>query len=50
LKKFKIKPEEALFIDDGKKNCQVAESIGIKSVIAKWARQTIAETKRLLKI
>jgi len=33
LKKLKIKPEECIFIDDQKKNCESAEKLGIKSII-----------------
>lgn len=33
LKKLNIKPEECIFIDDQKKNCESAEKLGIKSII-----------------
>lgn len=33
LKKLNIKPEECIFIDDQKKNCEAAEKLGIKSII-----------------
>lgn len=33
LKKLNIKPEECIFIDDKKKNCEAAQKLGIKSII-----------------
>ncbi len=33
LKKLNIKPEECIFIDDQKKNCDAAEKLGIKSIV-----------------
>jgi len=33
LKKLNIKPEECIFIDDQKKNCEAAEKLGIKSIV-----------------
>lgn len=32
LKKLHAKPEECIFIDDQKKNCEAAEKLGIKSI------------------
>ena len=48
LKKYKIKPEEALFIDDMAANCLAAQRAGIQSVIAKGPRQTVKEVKKIL--
>ena len=50
LKKYKLKPQEAIFIDDVAKNCAVAEKLGIKTVVAKGPRETIREVKKILKI
>jgi HAD superfamily hydrolase (TIGR01509 family) len=33
LKILDVKPEECIFIDDQKKNCEAAEKLGIKSII-----------------
>lgn len=50
LKKYHLKPQEAIFIDDVEKNCAVAEQLGIKTVVAKGPRETIREVKKLLGI
>lgn len=33
LEKLKIRPDECIFIDDKKKNCEAAERLGIRSII-----------------
>jgi len=33
LNKLNVKPEECIFIDDQKKNCEAAEKLGIKSIV-----------------
>ncbi len=50
LKKYKIKPEEAIFIDDKEDNCKVANQLSIKTITAQNTRQTIKDLKKRLKI
>lgn len=49
LKKLKVKPKEAIFIDDRKQNTKGAERLGMKTVLFKNNKQTIRELDRLLK-
>lgn len=50
LKKYNIKPWEAILVDDVEKNCKIAKKIWIKTVVATSPRQTIRDVKKLLKI
>jgi len=50
LKKYKVKPDEALFIDDVEKNCLVAQKAWMKTLIAEKPSQVIRDLKELLKI
>jgi FMN phosphatase YigB (HAD superfamily) len=50
LKKYKIHPDEVIFIDDVEKNCIVAQKAWIKSIVAKGPRYIIKEVKKMLKI
>lgn len=50
LKKYKLRPEEAVFIDDMEGNCAVAENLWIKTVLAQNPRQTIRDIKKVLHI
>ena len=48
LKKYWLQPQEVIFVDDMSANCQVAEKLGIKTVVAQGPRQTIRAIKKLL--
>jgi FMN phosphatase YigB (HAD superfamily) len=50
IKKYKLKPQEAIFIDDRKVNCMVAEKTWIKSILAEKPTQVIRDIKKILKI
>lgn len=50
LKKYAIKPWEAIFVDDMEKNCEVAKKLWMKTVVATSPRQTIRDIKNILKI
>jgi putative hydrolase of the HAD superfamily len=43
-----ISPNEALFVDDKTRNTTVAESLGIKSIVFKDAKQLIEELSKYL--
>ena len=49
LEKLKVKPEEALFVDDKQENLDAAEKLGIKSLIFENNKQFFTELKKLLK-
>jgi len=49
LKKMKIKPSEAIFIDNRKWNLKPAEKLGMKAVLFKSNKQTIREIEGILK-
>lgn len=50
LKKYWIQWNEAVFVDDLEKNCEVAKKLWIKSIVAQNPRQTVRELKETLKI
>ncbi len=50
LKKYKLQPEEAIFVDDIEANCDQAKKLWIKTVVAKSPRQTVRDIKKILKI
>lgn len=50
LKKYKLKPQEAIFIDDRKVNCLVANKVWIKNILAKKSTQVVRDVKKILKI
>ena len=50
LKKYWIKWEEAVFVDDAAKNCEVANKLLIQTVLAQNSRQTIRDLKNILNI
>lgn len=50
LKKYNIKADEVIFIDDVEKNCLVAQKLWIKTVVAAKPSQVVREVKKLLKI
>lgn len=50
LKKYKIKANEAIFIDDRIENCEVAKRMKIKTILAQNPRQTIRDIKKILSI
>lgn len=47
LNRYHVKPEEALFIDDNKRNILAAEQLGIKSIHYQSPEQLAAELKQL---
>lgn len=49
-KKYKIQPEEVIYIDDKKGNCLLAKKIGCKTIVAKNSLQIIKDIKKILKI
>lgn len=48
IKSLKIRPEEAIFIDDDQKNIEAANSLGLNGVLFKSENQTISDVKNLL--
>jgi FMN phosphatase YigB (HAD superfamily) len=48
LKKYKIHASDVIFIDDTIQNCEVAGKLGIKTILAKNARQIIKDVKKIL--
>ena len=48
INKYGLVPEECVFIDDHKENTDVAESIGMKSIVFENREQAAAELKQLL--
>jgi len=46
LNTIKAKPEECIFIDDQQKNCDAAQSLGIKSIIFQDPQQLKTELKK----
>jgi epoxide hydrolase-like predicted phosphatase len=49
LGKLDVKPNEAIFIDDGELNVEGAKSIGIQTILYKDTRQMIRDVSKLLK-
>ena len=49
LKIVKAKPEECVFVDDKKRNCEGAERLGIKSIHFKNSRDFKSKLKQILK-
>ena len=49
LKKLKVRPEEAVFIDDKHENVNSAKKLGIHGIIFKNNKQTINELEKILK-
>jgi 2-haloacid dehalogenase len=47
LKKYNIRPEQSLFIDDKKENIQTAEKLGIKGIHFKDPAQLRRELQQL---
>ncbi|PAW92507.1 HAD family hydrolase [Mucilaginibacter sp. MD40] len=47
LNRYKVKPQEALFIDDNKRNIMAAEQLGIKSIHYQSPEQLASELKQL---
>jgi putative hydrolase of the HAD superfamily len=45
-----IKPEESIFIDDLQVNCDVANRVGIKTILAKNPEQIIQDLSSILSI
>jgi FMN phosphatase YigB (HAD superfamily) len=50
LKKYKTQVSKVIFIDDTEHNCEVARKMGIKTILAKNARQIIKDAKKMLRI
>jgi len=50
LKKYKLNPSEVIFVDDVKGNCEVAQKIWIRTILAEGPRQVIRDIKKILKI
>ena len=48
LRRFNIKPEESVFIDDNVNNISVGEAVGIQGVIFKDTEQLKMDLERLL--
>lgn len=47
LKKYNLKPEKTVFIDDRKDNCEGAEKAGIRAIQFKSFKQAAAELEKL---
>ena len=47
LKRFDLKPEESLFIDDNKRNIEAAKAIGIQCILFSSPKQLEKELKKL---
>ena len=48
LRRFNIKPEESVFIDDNVNNIKGGENVGIQGIIFKDAEQLRADLEKLL--
>ena len=47
LKKYNLKPEKTVFIDDRKENCEGAEKAGIRAIQFQSFKQAAAELEKL---
>jgi putative hydrolase of the HAD superfamily len=46
--RLRLRPEECLFVDDLRENCQGAEEIGMTAILHRGADRTLPELERLL--
>lgn len=49
LSQFHLKPEECLFLDDSKKNIEMARKLGIQAIVVESQKQAIEDVEKILR-